>query len=405
MRSERFTFPGSGGVELAARLDLPAGGPRAWALLAHCFTCSKESLAGARIAAALAERGLAVLRFDFTGLGGSGGDFANTGFAGNVDDLVAAADHLRRTRAAPQLLVGHSLGGTALLAAAHRIPEARAVATVGAPFDPAHVLRRLGDQPLVFDPDGTAAVTFAGRAFRIGRAFLDDLAAHDLGQRIAQLHKALIVFHAPQDETVGIAEATRIFVAARHPKSFIGLDGADHLLSRRADGQHVGRVLAEWSARYLDPAPAAAAPPEGDVVVTETGEGRFAQEIAVGPHRLRADEPVAVGGDGSGPGPYDLLLAALGACTAMTLRLYAERKGMALGPITVRLRHGKVHARDCAECEDRVGIVDRIEREIVVPGELDDATRAKLLEIADKCPVHRTLEGRSVVVTRVATAE
>ncbi|BBK41272.1 osmotically inducible protein C [Allostella vacuolata] len=319
---------------------------------------------------------------------------------------MAAADHLRRTQRAPALLVGHSLGGTAVLAAAHRIPEARAVATVGAPFEPAHILRSVprpdGLDAGGFDADGTAEVAIAGRPFRLSRRFFDELEQHDLGARIAELHRALLVCHAPLDEVVGIAEATRIFTAARHPKSFLGLDGADHLLTRREDGLFVGRMVAEWAERYVGADPlAVAAPAEGLVVVRETGEGRFTQAITAGHHRLTADEPAAVGGDDSGPSPYDLLLSALGACTAMTLRMYADRKGMALGPVTVRLRHARVHAADCAGCEKREGLVDRIERVITVEGGADEATRAKLLEIADKCPVHRTLEARPVVVTRV----
>ena len=407
MRNERFTFPGSGGIELAGRLDLPTGQPRAYALFAHCFTCGKDNLAAARVSTALADRGYGVLRFDFTGLGGSSGDFANSSFAGNIEDLVAAADHLRRTHRAPALLVGHSLGGTAVLAAAERIPEARAVATIGSPFDPTHVTHGITVPDAfdadAFDADGTAAVEIAGRPFRLARSFFEDLARHDLGARIAGLHRALLVCHAPLDATVGIAEATRIFVAAHHPKSFIGLDGADHLLTRREDAVFAGRMIGEWAERYVGTeAPAATLPAEGRVIVTESGTGRFAQTITAGHHLLHADEPARVGGDDSGPSPYDLLLSALGACTSMTLRMYAERKGLALGTITVDLHHAKVHAKDCTDCERREGMLDRIERVISVEGEIDDATRAKLLEIADKCPVHRTLEARPVVVTRMA---
>ncbi len=401
MDHQRFRFPGSGGVELSGRLDLPGGPPRAYALFAHCFTCTKDSLAAARISGALAERGYGVLRFDFTGLGGSDGDFANSNFAGNIEDLVAAADHLRRAYQAPALLVGHSLGGTAMLAAAHRIPEARAVATIGAPLDPGHVVRHIA-VPDRFDADGTAAVEIGGRPFRLARSFFDDLARHDLAARVAELRRALLVCHSPLDATVGIKEATRIFVAARHPKSFIGVDGADHLLSRREDGLFVGRVLGEWAERYVggEAAPAAL-PAEGVVIVAERGTGRYAQTITAGHHLLHADEPTAVGGDDTGPSPYDLLLSSLGACTAMTLRMYAERKGLALGRIEVRLRHSRVHARDCAECENREGMIDRIERVIAIEGAVDEPMRAKLLEIADKCPVHRTLEARPLVVTRV----
>ena len=404
MPSERFTFPNAAGTELAARLDLPAGRPMAYALFAHCFTCSKDSLAASRVSAGLVERGIAVLRFDFTGLGGSAGDFGNGGLTGDIDDLLAAVDHLRRTRSAPQILVGHSLGGTAVLAAADRIPEARAVVTIGSPADPRHVLRHIEAAVPAIQTDGRATVEIGGRPFPIGRGFLDDLARHDLIARIGHLRKAVLVCHASTDEIVGIDQATRIFVAARHPKSFIGLDGADHLLSRREDGLFVGRIAAEWALRYLDlPLAATAEAADGEVVVAETGEGKFTQTIAAGPHRLRADEPVAAGGNGTGPNPYDLLLSALGACTSMTLRMYADRKGLPVGPIAVRLRHDKVHAADCAECEGREGKVDRIQREITIDGPLDEPLRAKLLEIADKCPVHRSLEARPVVVTRVAS--
>lgn len=410
MASEKRSFPGASGATLAARLDRPDGPHRAVALFAHCFTCSKDSLAASRIAGALVAAGYAVLRFDFTGLGQSEGEFGNEGFAANVDDLVAAADHLRGGGLAPSLLVGHSLGGAAVLAAAGRVPEARAVATVNAPFDPAHALRHViraeaeGDQ---------VEATIAGRPFRITKAFLAAFEGQDMEARIAGLGRALIVFHAPRDQTVGIENATRIFSAARHPKSFVGLDGADHLLSDRRDAAFVGQVLAAWAGRYLadvaEDAPGPRAGPgtgggpngaEGVVTVAETGRP-YAQAITAGHHRLGADEPASVGGGDTGPTPYDFLLAALGACTSMTLRMYAARKKMDLGRITVRLRHAKVHGADCAECEGREGRLDRIDREIAIDGALDRATRDKLLEIADKCPVHRTIENRPVVVTRI----
>lgn len=405
MTSERFTFAGSRGAELAARLDRPPGSVRATAMLAHCFTCGKDGLTAARLAAVLVERGFAVLRFDFTGLGDSSGEFGNAGFAGDVGDVVAAAGALRERGMAPGLLVGHSLGGTAVLAAAADIPEARAVATVGSPFSPAHLLRTLG-RPEGFDADDTVEVAIADRPFRLSRGFFADLERHELGPRIRALGRALLVCHAPLDETVSIEEATRIFVAARHPKSFVGLDAADHLLTRREDAAFAGRMIAEWAARYVGSSDAIAEPAPatdgaGRVLVREAGTGRYAQVIRAGRHQLPADEPEAVGGDDSGPTPYDLLLSALGTCTAMTLRMYAERKGLALGRISVALDHARVHASDCAECEDRKGMVDRIERRIEVEGDIDPEMAAKLAEIADKCPVHRTLEAGPMVVTRV----
>jgi len=404
-RSEKITFPNAAGDLLAARLDRPAGAPRACALFAHCFTCSKDAFAAARISRGLAERGLAVLRFDFTGLGGSAGEFANSNFSSNVEDLVAAADYLRERHQAPKLLIGHSLGGAAVLAAAQRVADAVAVATIAAPSDPGHVAHLLAPARAEIESRGEAEVVLGGRSFRVKRQFLDDVAAHQLGEHIARLKKALILFHAPRDEIVGIDNATQIFTAARHPKSFVSLDDADHLLTRPADAAYVAEVLSAWASRYLPPAEAEeqAPPPDGAVVVAETGEGRFAQRIRVGPHELRADEPASVpGGLDTGPSPYDYLLAGLGACTSMTLRLYAERKELPLGLVEVRLRHDKIHAKDCEDCETMEGRLDQIERSLTLPGPLDDAQRQRLMEIADKCPVHRTLTSEIKIRTRLA---
>ncbi len=404
VETEKPSFTGAGGETLAARLDLPAGEPAAYALFAHCFTCSKDIFAAQRIAAGLAERDIAVLRFDFTGLGHSEGEFANTNFSSNVDDLVRAADVLRATRQAPKLLVGHSLGGAAMLAAAARVPEAVAVATIGAPADPGHVAHLFRDSAPEIEAKGEAVVELAGRSFRIKKQFLDDISGQNLDAAIGGLGKALLVFHAPRDATVGIENAGHIFGAAKHPKSFVSLDDADHLLSRKADAVYVARVLAAWAGRYLgveDARPALQAAP-GSVVVRETGAGRYAQEIAAGPHALRADEPVEYGGDDTGPGPYDLLLAALGACTSMTVRMFAERKGWPLDRVSVTLSHEKIHAEDCAECETREGRVDRIVRRLALEGDLDGAQRARLFEIADKCPVHRTLTSEVSIVTEPA---
>ncbi|RMD61766.1 MAG: alpha/beta fold hydrolase [Alphaproteobacteria bacterium] len=416
-RSEKLTFPGSSGELLAARLDLPEGPPQAYALFAHCFTCTKDITAAGEIAGGLARRGIAVLRFDFTGLGHSDGEFANTNFSSNVADLVKAADYLRATHAAPRLLIGHSLGGAAVLAAAAQVPEATAVATIGAPADPAHVMAHFTAARAEIEARGEAEVLLAGRPFRIRRQFLEDIAGHRLEAAVANLRKALILFHAPRDAIVGIDNATRIFTAAKHPKSFISLDDADHLLSRRADAAYVAAVLAAWASRYLataaeegaaDPAGSSGAGAEtapGQVLVREAGTGRFAQDIVAGRHRLRADEPASVGGDDTGPGPYDLLLAGLGACTAMTLRMYADRKGWTLGRISVALTHEKIHAQDCADCETRQGRVDHIVRRLHIAGELTPEQRSKVLEIADKCPVHRTLTGEIKIDTDLDRTE
>ncbi len=392
MPAERFDFPNAKGEKLAAVLDLPEGPPRAYALFAHCFTCGKNVVAAKRIADALTAQGIAVLRFDFTGIGSSEGEFANTTFSSNVADLIAAADHLRATRQAPALLIGHSLGGAAVLAAADAVAEARGVVTIAAPSDPGHVVHLFKEKLDAIGEHGEVEVALAGRPFRIRREFLDDIAEQKLTDRIAKLRKALLIFHSPTDDTVGIENAGHIFAAAKHPKSFISLAGADHLLTKRSDALYVANVLAAWAERYLEAAPA---PTANDaprkVTVTETGGGKFQQTIAIGPHRLTADEPLAAGGLDSGPGPYDLLLAALGACTSMTLRLYAEHKQLPLERVSVTLSHSKIHAQDCEECETKEGKIDRIERVLTLTGALSDEQRARLVEIADKCPVHRTL--------------
>lgn len=403
MPAERFDFFNAEGGRLAGLLDRPAAAPQAYALFAHCFTCSKDSHAAKRIAEGLTALGIAVLRFDFTGLGSSEGEFANTTFSSNVADLVAAADELRRARRAPAILIGHSLGGAAVLAAAAKVPEARAVVTIAAPSDPAHVVGLIQDRVAELDARGEIEVKLAGRPFRIRRSFLVDVAEQQLSARIADLRKALLIFHSPSDDVVGIDNASRIFLAARHPKSFVSLAGADHLLNRRSDAAYVANVIAAWASRYLDMPEAdreAMAEEPGVVTVRETRQARLQQQITAGVHRFLADEPEAAGGNDSGPNPYDLLLAALGACTAMTLRLYAERKALALDRVTVRLRHGRIHAADCESCETREGMIDRIERTIRLEGTLDATQRARLLEIADKCPVHRTLTSEIDIRTR-----
>lgn len=403
MPTEKFQFPGAEGLTLAASLDLPEGEPIAYALLAHCFTCGKDVLAAKRIAEGLAKHGIATLRFDFTGIGASEGEFANTTFSSNIGDLVLAADHLRKTKRAPAILIGHSLGGAAILAAASMIPEAKCVATIAAPSDPAHVTHLFKDHIPAIREQGELEVALAGRPFRIKREFLDDIAEHKLTDTVAKLHKPLLIFHSPTDDYVGIDNATRIFIAAKHPKSFISLTGADHLLTQKRDAAYVADMISTWAMRYLDAPPAAEAtanPPAGVVVVSETRASKLQNVIAAGKHRLLADEPLDVGGMDSGPGPYDFLLGSLGACTSMTMRMYAERKSIPLERTTVTLKHSRVHAKDCEECETKDGMISRIERTIAMEGNLDAEQRKKLMEIADKCPVHRTLTSEIDIVTR-----
>lgn len=403
-RSEKVEFPGAQGGFLAGRLDLPMGRPRAYALFAHCFTCSKDIFAASRVSQGLADHGIAVLRFDFTGLGASEGEFANTNFSSNVDDLAAAAAFLREHYEAPTLLVGHSLGGAAVLKAAASVPEARAVATIGAPSDPDHVKHNFHAHLDEIESEGEAEVSLAGRPFRIKKQFLEDIAVQSLHDSVAALRKALLVMHSPLDETVSIDNASAIFLAAKHPKSFVSLDHADHLLTRRADAMYAAEVLAAWASRFLPAVESADlrnAPP-GEVTVREAGEGTFPNLVAAGRHRLRADEPEKVGGTDTGPDPYSFLLTSLGACTSMTIRLYADRKGYPLDRAEVRLKHSKVHAKDCAECETQTGKVDLIEREIELLGDLTEEQRADLLRIADRCPVHRTLHSEIHVATKLA---
>ena len=388
--SRKVEFPGAAGVMLAARLDLPAE-PRAFALFAHCFTCGKDIYAASRIAGGLAARNIAVLRFDFTGIGSSEGEFANTNFSSNVGDLVAAADYLRQNHGVPSLLIGHSLGGAAVLAAAPRVPDAAAVVTIGAPASAAHVTHNFAANLAEIVEKGTAEVTLAGRTFTITKQFLDDLGAQNFLDDLAEMRKALLVCHAPQDEYVGIENASAIFTAARHPKSFLSLDTADHLLRKRADGIYVAEVIATWASRYLPVGGPASALPDGVVEVSETRSGRFQQRVRAGGHLLVADEPVAVGGEDAGPGPYDYLLAALGACTSMTMRLYADRKGINAERFSIRLSHRRIHAEDCADCDTKDGDIGEITRDITIEGDVPEAARARLMEIADRCPVHQTL--------------
>lgn len=404
MLHRQVRFGNSEGQELAGILDLPDSGARAFALFAHCFTGSKSLRATTFISRALCASGIGVLRFDFTGLGESEGEFAGTTFSTNVADLLAAAGWLAAEHRAPALLVGHSLGGTAILEAAVELPSVRAVATIGAPSDPEHVTARFADAVDDIEARGEAQVELAGRRFVITRRFLDDLARHPLPQALERLDAALLVMHSPVDGVVGIDNASALFLAARHPKSFVSLDQADHLLTREDDARYVGRVIAAWAEKYLfgiaaDDAMVESVPGE---VVARTGAASPRTEISAAGHRLVADEPAGLGGDGLGPTPYDLLSAALAACTTMTLRMYAEHKGIALAAAGARVRYARVHATDCADCESADSRIDEFRRTLVLEGDLDEATRKRLAEIAERCPVHRTLYGTIRITTELA---
>lgn len=402
----KVTFEGSLGAKLAGRLDLPTGPIRAYALFAHCFTCSKDIFAAKRIASQLSAQGIAVLRFDFTGLGSSDGEFANTNFSSNIQDLIKAVDFMRQSYEAPAIMIGHSLGGAAVLAAAPLVREVRAVVTIGAPADAHHVTHNFGSNLEKIENEGEVQLSLAGRPFTIKKQFIDDLNQTSIKQSVAGMKKALMVMHSPIDETVGIENAGEIFAAAKHPKSFVSLDNADHLLTRAEDASYAATVIAAWASRFVGGEASADTKHDGGVLVSETGQGKFQNAIRAGKHYLLADEPLQVGGLDTGPGPYDYLAASLGTCTAMTLRMYSDFKKLDIGRIAVEVNHGKIYAKDCHECSESMiekgGKVDRFERIITVDGNVDDELRVKLLEIADKCPVHKTLEKGAAVVTQVS---
>lgn len=401
--ADRVEFVGSGGFKLVGSFERGEGSERATALFAHCFTCSKDVAAASRVSRALASRGISVLRFDFTGLGSSEGDFENTTFSSNVEDLCAAALWLEQEHRAPELLVGHSLGGAAVLRAAARLSGVRAVATIGAPFEPGHVKKLLKSARDEIERDGKAKVELAGRTFTIKKEFLDDLERHDEPEFLSQLRCAKLLLHSPTDEIVGIANAGHLYEALKHPKSFVSLDGADHLLSRREDSTYVASLLSTWSSRYFSQ-PEETAPSsrnEGNVLALGHA-GSFRTRIFAGDHSWMADEPESVGGTNVGPSPYDMLLASLGSCTSMTLHLYAKRKGWALTSVRVALRHEQVHAKDGESVEGKMPHrLQRLTRDITVEGGLDDDQLKRLTEIANKCPVHRTLLGPLEIPTKL----
>ncbi|MDF0600528.1 alpha/beta fold hydrolase [Psychromarinibacter sp. C21-152] len=402
MPMEHVRFAGHSGATLSARLDLPDGPRLGTALFAHCFTCGKNIPAARRIAARLAAMGIAVLRFDFTGLGHSEGEFENTDFASNVGDIAAAAAYLEGRGMAPGLLIGHSLGGAAVLQAASEIESATAVVTLNAPFEPAQVLSRFGDTLARIEREGAAELRLGGHPVRIGRDFVEDVRRERLAPAIAALGRALLVLHGPRDAVVGVDNAARIFEAAKHPKSFVTLDGADHLISRPEDAEYAADVIAAWARRYLELSPPAPPPgaPEGVVRVSEADPDGFLQDVHHGPeHHALADEPEAYGGTNRGMSPYGFLAAGLGACTSMTIRMYARRKGWPLAHVQVDVTHAKVHAQDAGDAGTPK--IDRFHRAILLQGPLDDGQRARLLEIADRCPVHRTLEAEAEIVTEL----
>ena len=403
---KKIVFKNQQGLDLAGLMELPSSEPKGMVLFAHCFTCGKDVTSASRISRALALQGFGVLRFDFTGLGSSDGDFANTNFSSNVGDLLAAVDFLSKEYRAPEVLIGHSLGGAAVLSVASDVPSCKAVVTIGAPASPDHVMHHFQDQLEQIEKDGQAEVSLGGRPFHIQHQFVEDLRAQNQQQRVRNLGKALLIFHSPIDSTVSVNEAASIYEWAMHPKSFVSLDNADHLLTKAKDAEYVAETVVAWVRRYLiedsETADAGDKINSGNVLVAEKNQ-RFTRNVITDDHHWLADEPAKVGGDNFGPDPYELLLASLGACTSMTMRMYANRKKWPVEDIYVSLRHERKHSDDCEGCseaEKRESRMDVLYRDVRIEGaSLTDEQRDRLLEIADKCPVHKTLENNPVIHT------
>ncbi len=398
MRFQKVSFANSEGQDLSGRLDFPLiAKPRAFVLFAHCFTCSKNLKSVDHISQAFTNLGMAVLRFDFTGLGQSEGDFSDTNFSTNLSDLQEAYQFLENNYEAPKILVGHSLGGAAVLHIGADLKGVQAIATIGAPADPSHVSHLLEAGKEELEQIGEAEISIGGRPFKMKKQFLDDLAKKGGTEIINKIGKALLILHSPQDTIVGIDNAQEIYVSAMHPKSFVSLDGANHLLTQEEDAKYAGMMIANWADRYVE-LNETQEMPEGEVKA-RIGKSGYSTEITAGRHTLIADEPPSVGGEDNGPTPYGFLLSALGACTAMTLRMYADFKKIDLQEVEVDLTHDKIHKQDGENSESPKGKIDVMKRTIRLKGNLTDEQRKRLIEIADRCPVHKTLEGKPEIIT------
>ncbi|MBD2841819.1 bifunctional alpha/beta hydrolase/OsmC family protein [Erythrobacter sp. KMU-140] len=397
MPMESLSIATPSGQTLSGALEMPTGLVRGAAVFAHCFTCTKQSRAAISVARALARQGIACLRFDFTGLGGSDGDFGKAGFATDIVDLIAAAEHLFERFEGKLLLVGHSLGGAAVLAAASQLGSSKvaAVATIGAPSDVPHVLHNISGDLDAIERDGEGEVTIGGRPFNLSGEFLEKTRSVDLLALVKDLRIPYLALHSPSDDIVGVEHASALFQAAFHPKSFVSLAGADHLLTNPSDAEFAASIIASWAQRYLPLRDDWPMPEDG--VVVQTGHGKFGTEVHTATHRFVADEPRSYGGDDTGPTPYDLLLAALGTCTAMTMKMYADRKEWPFDGARIHVTHERNHAEDCGHAlsaEEEGMTAQALNRVIEVFGdELTEEQRRKIIEIADKCPVHKTLEG------------
>ncbi|MEO9893158.1 bifunctional alpha/beta hydrolase/OsmC family protein [Aurantibacter sp.] len=404
MNLQKIEFENAEGQLLKGRLELPLNQePHNFVIFAHCFTCNKNFSAVRNISRALTAKGFGVLRFDFTGLGDSEGDFEDTNFSGNIEDLIAASSYLSANYQAPTLLVGHSLGGAAVIFAADRIKSIKAIATVGAPSNPTHVKHLFKSDLNEINTSGLAKVNLSGRDFTIKKQFLNDLESNSLPEVAKNLRKALLIMHAPQDNTVGIINAEEIYQAARHPKSFVSLDGADHLLMNKKDSIYAGEVIAGWAKRYVVIPDNIQLQTKHQVVASLDENDGFTTTMKVGNHNMLADEPISFGGNDYGPSPYEFVSAGLSACTAMTVQMYVKRKGWDLENIEVHTSYGKAHAEDCENCESDSAKIDTFNREIKLTGNLDEKQKARILQIADKCPIHKTLHSKTQVITRLIT--
>lgn len=400
MNIKKVSFTNKNNDQLAGRLELPLNRkPHNFAIFAHCFTCTKNLTAVKNVGRALTAQGFGVLRFDFTGLGESEGDFENTNFSGNVDDLIEAASYLEAHYAAPSLLIGHSLGGAAAIFAASRIDSVKAVAVINSPSDPAHLTHLLRDSTSQIRKEGKAKVNLGGIDFTIKKQFLDDLRNKSLFQVVGDFQKALLILHSPQDTVVGINNAEEIYKAARHPKSFVSLDGADHMLSQKKDSQYVGEVIAAWGLRYLPFPKKKKLQTKSQVAASLQDDDGYTTPLVLGDHGLLADEPIKFGGNNFGPSPYEFLSAALAACTVMTVLMYARRKEWPLETVECHIDYSREHAVDCEHCEDDAAKIDTFNRKIHLAGNLTDTRKTRLMEIANKCPVHKTLHSKTQILT------
>ena len=402
MNIQKVSFSNKDEEQLAGRLELPLNQkPHNFVIFAHCFTCTKNLTAVKNVGRSLTDAGFGVLRFDFTGLGESEGDFENTNFSGNVEDLIEAADFLEKNYMAPTLIIGHSLGGAAAIFAASKIKSIKAVAVINSPSDPSHIMHLLKDSTQEINKHGKAKVNLGGIDFTIKKQFLDDLENKSLIDVVSNFGKALLILHSPQDTTVSIKNAEDIYKAAYHPKSFISLEGADHLLSKKEDSQYVGQVIAGWASRYVEIPPAEEIKSKSKVAASLDGDDKFTTNLKLGDHYFIADEPTNFGGNNYGPSPYEFLSAGLAACTVMTIQMYARRKKWEVENVTCNINYSKDHAIDCAHCEDNAAKIDNFTREIKLTGNLSEEQKNKLLEIADKCPVHKTLHSKTQIITKL----